>query len=85
MFEEKIAALNKKTEADIEALPSYSGKKVLTVKDVGEILRIKRTNAYNICNRGYFRVLRIGTRLRIDRKSFEAWLDGEEEKDGVHI
>lgn len=84
MFEDKIEALNKKTEEALAELTPYSGKKVLTVKEVGQILRIKRTNSYNICNRGYFRVFRIGNQLRIDKKSFDNWLDGEVEKDGIH-
>jgi len=48
------------------------------VEDIADILDIGRTSAYNLVKEGHFKVVRIGTAIRISRKSFDEWLDKQE-------
>jgi hypothetical protein len=50
---------------------------VLTVHDVQQIMRIGRSQAYQLCQSGYFRVVKIGKSIRVDADSFFAWLQGK--------
>ena len=34
-----------------------------------------QTRAYTLVKKGYFKSVRIGTAIRISRKSFDEWLD----------
>lgn len=45
------------------------------VEDIASILGIGKTSAYNLVKEGHFKVVRIGTAIRISRKSFDEWLD----------
>jgi len=58
---------------------TISESRTYTVEDIASILQIGRTTAYNIANLGAFKVVRIGTAIRISRKSFDAWLDDQME------
>ena len=42
---------------------------------VEAILHIGRSSAYTLVKKGYFKSVRIGTAIRISRKSFDEWLD----------
>ena len=44
-----------------------------SVSEAAEIRSI-----YNLCASGAFKSVRIGTKLRISRKSFDEWLDGSD-------
>lgn len=46
------------------------------IDDIVEILDIGRTSAYNLVNEGHFKTVRIGTSIRISKRSFDNWLDG---------
>ena len=47
---------------------------VYTVEEVAQMLAISPRAAYNLCNTTKdFRVVRIGTSIRVNRESFEAW------------
>lgn len=46
-----------------------------TVEDVAAILNIGRTSAYTLVKEGHFKTVRIGTAIRISKKSFDEWLD----------
>jgi len=48
------------------------------VEDIAAILNIGRSTAYNLINEGHFRVVRIGTSIRVSRKSFDDWLERQE-------
>ena len=48
-----------------------------TVNDIAAILGIGRATAYKLANSGLFKMIRIGYRIRISRKSFEDWLKAE--------
>lgn len=50
-------------------------KRTYTVDEISEILGIGRTAAYRLVHSGEFKVVRIGTAIRISKESFDAWLD----------
>ena len=50
-------------------------KLVYTVEEIAMILHIGRSSAYTLVKKGYFKSVRIGTAIRISRKSFDEWLD----------
>ena len=50
-------------------------KRTYTVDEISEILGIGRTAAYRLVHTGGFKVVRIGTAIRISKESFDAWLD----------
>lgn len=60
--------------------PTYSGQYngVLTVREIGEILRIGRNNAYSLVQRAerenLFPVLRLGQQYRVPAQSFQQWM-----------
>ena len=70
-------------------LATYSGGKIMeqkkeemqpqtrayTVEEIAAILHIGRSSAYTLVKKGYFKSVRIGTAIRISRKSFDEWLD----------
>ena len=66
-------------------LATYSGGKIMeqkekelqpqtrayTVEEIAAILHIGRSSAYTLVKKGYFKSVRIGTAIRISRKSFD--------------
>ncbi len=50
-------------------------KQVLTVEEIQSILGIGRSAAYELVKNAPFKVIRIGSTLRISKKSFEDWLN----------
>lgn len=48
------------------------------VEDITALLGIGRTSAYNLVKEGHFKVVRIGTAIRISKKSFDEWLDRQD-------
>ena len=57
---------------------STQESRIDTVEDIAKILNIGRTSAYNLVKEGYFRVVRIGNRLKIPQKSFDESLNNME-------
>ena len=58
-------------------------QEVYDASDIQQILSIGRSQAYILMNEAYqnkapFRVIRIGKLLRATKKSFDAWLAGNE-------
>lgn len=56
---------------------STAEKRSYSVAEIAELLGISKRSVYNLCAANAFKCVRIGTRLRISKKSFDAWLDGE--------
>ena len=52
--------------------------KTYKVGDIARILGIGRSSAYNLVKEGHFKVVRIGTSIRVSRKSFDEWLNNQE-------
>ena len=50
----------------------------IPVSEAAEILGVSKRSIYNLCASGAFKSVRIGTKLRISRKSFDEWLDGSD-------
>ena len=74
MFEDRIATLNKETEA-MQSIP-YE-KRIYTVDEIQDILGIGRNSDYNLVKSGAFHSVRIGGNIRISKKSFDEWLDNK--------
>ena len=73
MFEERIAAMNQRTEEAMAANAVQFDKRTYTVDEIQDILGISRTSAYNLVK--VFHSVRIGGSIRISKKSFDEWLD----------
>ena len=75
MFEERIAAMNQRTEEALAASAVQFDKRTYTVSEIQEMLNIGRSAAYNLIKQNLFRSVRIGGTIRISVKSFNDWLD----------
>ena len=74
MFEEKIEELNRQHETmKVETVDD--GKRTYTVSEIQDILGISRPTTYNIIASGVFKSVRVGSRIRVSKKSFDEWLD----------
>lgn len=55
---------------------AHQEKRSYSVAEAAEILGVSKKSVYNLCSQGTFQTVRIGSSLRISKKSFDAWLDG---------
>jgi excisionase family DNA binding protein len=53
---------------------------VLTTAEIGEMLNIGKSKTYQLCNSGKFRVIKVGSALRIVKSSFIEWLESDQEE-----
>ncbi|MCP1110871.1 excisionase family DNA binding protein [Lachnospiraceae bacterium PF1-21] len=74
MFEEKISEINK----EIEAQNSSYVKRTYTVDEIQDILGISQTTAYILIKQKLFHSVKVGRHIRISKKSFDQWLEGQE-------
>ena len=51
------------------------GKRTYTVEEIAKILGIGRTAAYSLVPSGVFKMVRIGSSIRVSKVSFDDWLD----------
>lgn len=72
-MEERIALMNQETE--LLQQDDGIGKRTYTVEEIQDILGISRPTAYALVRRREFHSIRIGGKIRISKKSFDAWLD----------
>ena len=75
MFEERIAAMNQRTEEAMATNAVQFDKRTYTVDEIQDILSISKPSAYNLVKSGLFRYVRIGGSIRKKKKSFDEWLD----------
>lgn len=61
------------SQNDTENRPIHE-RRTYTVDEIAEILDIGRTSAYKLVKQNLFKSVRIGTTIRISKKSFEEWL-----------
>ena len=54
-------------------------KRTYQVEEIAVILGIGRSSAYELVKKGVFRTVKIGTAIRISKKSFDDWLDSQNE------
>ena len=60
------------------AVPKESSEKLTyTVVEVSNLLQIGKTKAYELCNQGIFRTVKIGKAVRILKTSFDDWLNNQ--------
>ena len=52
-------------------------KRVYSVDEIVEILNVSRNSAYDLIKEGLFNTVRIGSAIRISKKSFDEWLDNK--------
>ena len=55
---------------------SEQDKRSYSVSEAAAILGVSNRSIYNLCAQDAFKSVRIGTKLRISKKSFDEWLDG---------
>ena len=65
MFEERIAAMNQRTEEAMAANAVQFDKRTYTVDEIQDILGISRTSAYNLVKKKVFHSVRIGGSIRM--------------------
>ena len=58
-------------------LKAVTEKRSYSVAEVAEILNVSKRSVYNLCTNGVIKSVKIGTKLRISKKFFDEWLDGE--------
>lgn len=75
MFEERIAAMNQRTDEAMATSAVQFDKRTYTVDEIQDILGISRSGAYNLVKKNLFHSVRIGGTIRISKKSFDAWLE----------
>ena len=47
---------------------------VLTVHDIGEVLRVSTSTAYRLCRDAEFPAFQVGGQIRVTRKDLYAWI-----------
>lgn len=52
-----------------------ASKRTYKVEEIANILDIGRSSAYHLVRQGSFKTVRIGTSIRVSKKSFDDWLD----------
>ena len=53
-------------------------KRIYTVEEIAKLLSIGKTTAYALVKEGHFKIVRIGSAIRISKQSFDEWLDRQE-------
>lgn len=51
-------------------------KRTYSVPEIAEILHISKSKAYELCKTSIFKTVNIGKSVRVSKKSFDSWLDG---------
>ena len=74
-FKTKKEAQERKITVEKELLDgSFLVPDTMTVEEIAQLLAISNRAAYNLCNTTKdFRVLRIGTSIRVNKQSFDNW------------
>ena len=63
-------------DAILDFHQAVSEKRSYSVSEAADILGVSKRSIYNLCAQGAFKSVRVGTMLRISKKSFDEWLDG---------
>ena len=65
-------------EQDYPIQGAIPEKRSYSVTEAAEILGVSKRSVYNLCASGAFWSVRVGSKLRISKKSFDEWLDGNQ-------
>lgn len=68
-----VIYMDQKTACGTQTTPP--AQRTYRVEDIASMLGIGRSSAYTLVQEGHFRIVRIGTSIRISKKSFDEWLD----------
>ena len=68
--------MNSLTADSVKSTPEPN-QRTYRVEEIAGLLGIGRTSAYNLVKQGYFKTVRIGTSIRVSKKSFDEWLDSQ--------
>lgn len=52
-----------------------SEKRVYSVVEIARLLHVSKGSVYSLIREGAFHTVRIGTAIRVSKKSFDEWLD----------
>ena len=52
-------------------------KKVYSVSEIAGLLHVSKGSVYSLIKEGAFRTVRIGSAIRVSKKSFDEWLDSQ--------
>jgi len=52
-------------------------RQTYTVAEIAQILQIGKSKAYELCNDGSFRTIRLGRAVRISKASFDEWWNNQ--------
>jgi excisionase family DNA binding protein len=52
-------------------------KRVYNVDEIADLLNISKGSAYELIKQGVFNTVRIGSAIRVSKKSFDEWLDSQ--------
>lgn len=56
---------------------AHRTEQVYLPEEIAKILRISKRGAYNLCgDNAPFQVIRFGSSVRINKKSFDSWFNG---------
>lgn len=53
-------------------------KRIYTVEEIQDILSVSRMSAYKLVKSGVFHIVKVGGQYRVSKKSFDAWLEGQD-------
>ena len=73
-FADCIKWWNDRYDIQDEDTDTYKAK-VYTLEEIKDILKIGRNSSYNLLNKNYFKIIKLGKIVRISKKSFDNWLN----------
>ena len=53
-------------------------RRTYMVSEIAKLLGISHSAAYVLVKEGHFKFVRVGTSIRVSKKSFDKWLDEQE-------
>lgn len=59
----------------MENNPNIIEKRTYRVEEIAKMLDIGRTSAYNLVKEGHFKAVRVGSAIRVSKRSFDDCLD----------
>ena len=56
---------------------SDKNEKTASVREMGQMLGLKKVESYWLAHKGFFKIIEVAGRMRVDLKSFEHWYAGQ--------
>lgn len=77
MFEKRIEEVNANVE--VQEVPTTFEKRTYTVYEIQDILNVGKNAIYELVKSNAFHYVKVGGQYRISKKSFDNWLEGNQE------